>query len=143
MDGGWLFKQEPECYSFADLQKDGETVWDGVTNALARLNLRKIQAGARVLYYHTGKERAIVGEAVAISGPLTDPASDDPKAVAVRLRAAKAWPAPLSLKRIKTEKALAGWDLVRLSRLSIVPVSPEEWRVLEALAAESLPEGRP
>jgi predicted RNA-binding protein with PUA-like domain len=134
--GGWLFKEEPEHYSFADLEKDGSTWWDGVSNSLARQNLRKVQPGDRVLFYHTGKEKAIVGEMRVIDGPRVDPNDADPKSVVVKVEAVKRWPRPLSLARIKQDAALAGWELARLPRLSVMPVSPEQWLRLEQLAAE-------
>lgn len=133
--GGWLFKEEPEHYSFADLEADGTTRWDGVTNNLARQNLRKVTPGDRVLYYHTGGERAIVGEMVVVAGP--DPTEDDPKAVVVTVKAVRRWARPLPLDRIKQDPLLRTWDLVRLPRLSVVPVTAEVWERLEALAAET------
>jgi predicted RNA-binding protein with PUA-like domain len=131
---GWLFKEEPDHYSFADLVRDGETVWEGVTNALARKHLRNVHKGDRVLYYHTGKERAIVGEMKVVLGPRPDPKSDDPKAVVVTVKAVKAWPNPVTLEQIKQEPQLADWELVRISRLSIMPVSAQQWAILERLA---------
>ena len=134
--GGWLFKEEPEHYSFADLMRDGETTWDGIANNLARQNLRKVQPGDRVLYYHTGKERAIVGEMVVVEGPVPDPQSDDPKAVMVKVKAVRSWPCPVTLERIKKEPKLASWELVRLPRLSVLPVSSDQWAMLERLGAK-------
>jgi predicted RNA-binding protein with PUA-like domain len=134
--GGWLFKEEPDHYSFADLVRDGQTVWSGVANSLARQYLRKIRKGDRVLYYHTGKERAIVGEMRVVEGPSPDPESDDPKAVVVTVKAVKPWPKPVTLERIKQEPALASWELVRISRLSIMPVTAEQWARLEEMAGE-------
>jgi predicted RNA-binding protein with PUA-like domain len=131
--GGWLFKEEPSHYSFADLERDGVAVWDGVDNNLARSNLRKVQPGDRVLYYHTGKERAIVGEMRALTGALPDPARDDPKAVTVKVEVVRRWPRPVTLERIKQEPLLKSWDLVRLPRLSVMAVSPEQWNRLEEL----------
>ncbi len=132
--GGWLFKEEPNHYSFKDLEKDGSAVWDGVTNNLARQNLRKVRPGDRVLYYHTGKERAIVGEMLVLEGPGPDPASDDPKSVVVKVQAVRAWPQPVTLEQIKQDAAFAGWDLLRLSRLSVLAVSADQWRRLEKMA---------
>ena len=131
--GGWLFKEEPNHYSYKDLDRDGETTWDGVTNALARQNLRKVQAGDRVLYYHTGQERAIVGEMRVIEGPAPDPNDADPKSVVVRVQAMRAWPKPVTLAQIKADPAFAGWDLLRISRLSVLAVSADQWRRLERL----------
>ena len=130
---GWLFKEEPEHYSFADLEKEGETLWDGVTNALARKHLRATAAGDRVLYYHTGQERAIVGEMRVVEAARPDPASEDPKAVVVKVAAVRAWPKPVTLERIKADKRFAGWELVRIPRLSVMPVSADQWRWIEEL----------
>src|SRR5207249_7495453 len=74
--GYWLFKQEPECYSYADLERDGRTVWDGVTNSLAQKNLRQVRVGDRILFYHTGKQKAVVGEMGVARGPRPASAED-------------------------------------------------------------------
>jgi predicted RNA-binding protein with PUA-like domain len=132
----WLFKEEPDHYNFADLQREGSTLWDGVDNNLARQHLRKVNKGDRIWYYHTGKEKAIVGEMVALSGPMPDPNSDDPKAVVVKVKAVRRLQFPVSLARIKADAQLADWDLVRLPRLSVMPVSAEQWRRVEQLAEE-------
>ena len=130
--GGWLFKEEPNHYGYNDLERDGETLWDGVENALARKNLRLIKVGDAVLYYHTGKEKAIVGEMRVTEGPMPDPASDDPNAVVVKVKPVRRWHHPVSLERIKKEASLASWELVRIGRLSVMPVTAEQWRrVLE------------
>jgi predicted RNA-binding protein with PUA-like domain len=134
--GGWLFKEEPDHYSYADLERDGGTRWDGITNALARQNLRKVKPGDRVLYYHTGKEKAVVGEMRVVAGPDADPESDDAKAVVVHVEPVRRWEPPVTLERIKADAALATWDLVRLPRLSVVPVSPQQWRRLETLRSD-------
>jgi len=132
----WLFKEEPEHYSFAQLQEDGRTVWDGVSNALARQHLRKVRRGDSVFCYHTGKEKAIVGVMRAVSDARTDPAADDPKEVLVEVEAVRLLPYPVSLARIKGDPLLAGWDLVRLPRLSVMPVTQQQWQRVEELAAE-------
>ena len=131
--GGWLFKEEPSHYSYADLERDGTTVWSGIQNPVARKNLRNVQPGDRVLFYHTGKERAIVGEMKIVSGPTRDPQDDDPKAVVVEVQAVRRWPKPVGLQQIKQDAALKTWDLVRLPRLSVVPVSSAQWQRLEEL----------
>ena len=131
--GGWLFKEEPNHYGYNDLERDGSTLWDGIVNNLARQNLRKVRPGDRVLYYHSGQERAIVGEMRAVTGPMHDPADDDPKAVVVKVQAVRRWPKPVTLKQIKADPAFAGWDLLRISRLSVMAVSPDQWRRLEQL----------
>jgi len=133
--GGWLFKEEPTHYSYADLERDKTTVWEGIENNLARQNLRKVKKGDRVLYYHTGKERAIVGEMRVVAAPEADPNSSDPKAVVVRVEAVRRWPKAVTLDDIKRDALLNSWDLVRLPRLSVVPVSPEQWERLEELGS--------
>jgi predicted RNA-binding protein with PUA-like domain len=130
--GGWLFKEEPSHYSFDDLERDRRTWWDGVENNLARKNLRKVKAGDRILYYHTGKERAIVGEMRAVTAPKAG-SDDDPKAVSVQVEAVRRWPKAVSLELIKQDPALKTWDLVRLPRLSVMAVRPEQWQRLEEL----------
>jgi predicted RNA-binding protein with PUA-like domain len=132
----WLFKEEPDHYSFDDLRRDGTTSWDGVTNALARQNLRKVRSGDRVLYYHTGKEKAIVGEMKVVGQPRPDPEDDDPKSVVVEVQAVRKLQHPVALATIKKEKALADWDLVRLPRLSVMPVTERQWRRVVELAKE-------
>jgi len=134
--GGWLFKEEPDHYNLADFEKEGATLWDGVDNNLARQNLRQVKPDDLVLYYHTGKERAIVGEMRVLAGPMPDPANDDPKAVVVKVAFVRRWPRPVTLETIKREPRLAQWDLIRLPRLSIVPVSPAQWEILEELAGK-------
>jgi len=126
----WLFKQEPGCYSLDDLERDGTTIWDGVSNALARKHLRATKAGDRVFFYHTGKEKAIVGEMKIVGKPIIDPEGDDPNAVAVTVRFVKRYAKPITLAEIKKVQALADWDLVRISRLSVVPVTEEQWSLV-------------
>jgi predicted RNA-binding protein with PUA-like domain len=130
----WLFKQEPSCYSLADLERDGTTVWDGVSNALARKNLRQTKPGDRVLFYHTGKEKSIVGEMQVVGKPAADPKSDDVNSVVVKVKFVRRFDRPVPLAKIKSEPLLAGWDLVRMSRLSVVPTSEEQWQRVEELA---------
>jgi predicted RNA-binding protein with PUA-like domain len=131
--GSWLFKEEPDHYSYADLERDGKTVWDGVDNNLARKHLRNVKPGDRVLYYHTGKEKAIVGEMTVLAGPEADPSRDDPKAVVVTVAPVRRWPQPVTLERIKQEKLLADWELVRIPRLSVMPVTAAHWQRLAEL----------
>jgi predicted RNA-binding protein with PUA-like domain len=132
--GFWLFKEEPAHYSFADLERDRRTLWDGVTNALARKHLRAVREGDRVFFYHSGKERAVVGEMRAAADPRTDPANQDPQAVVVEVEPVRRLAHPVTLTRIKDQPKLAAWDLVRLPRLSGLPVSEEQWKCLEELS---------
>jgi predicted RNA-binding protein with PUA-like domain len=141
--GGWLFKEEPTHYSYTDLQRDGTTLWDGVDNNLARKYLRNVKQGDRALYYHTGNEKAVVGEMEVVEGPMPDPAASDPKAVVVRVRPIKKWPRPVTLAQIKKDPLFASWELVRNSRLSVMPVNQSQWQRLEELAAEARPITRP
>jgi predicted RNA-binding protein with PUA-like domain len=129
--GYWLFKQEPECYCYADLERDGRTVWDGVTNSLAQKNLRQVRVGDRILFYHTGKQKAVVGEMVVVGGPR--PVSDGDKQVVVEVEPVRRLPA-VTLEQIKADALLGDWELVRLPRLSVVPVSQAQWLRVEELS---------
>jgi predicted RNA-binding protein with PUA-like domain len=131
----WLFKEEPTCYSYEDLERDGRTVWDGVTNALACRHLRTVRTGDRVFCYHTGKEKAVVGEMRVVGEPYPDPRSDDPKAIVVEVEPVRRID-PVTLARIRKDRLLAGSDLVRLPRLSVVPLSDEEWQRIEELSED-------
>ena len=132
----WLCKIEPSCYSYDDLARDGTTLWDGVNNALARKHLRQMKPGERVFLYHTGKEKAVVGEMAVAGEPQRDPKSDDEAAVAVEMKAVRKLARPVTLAEIKADKQLATWDLVRMSRLSVVPVTAGQWKRVEAMATQ-------
>ena len=134
--GYWLFKEEPDHYSFADLERDGSTVWSGVSNALARRNLRSVKRGERILYYHTGKEKAVVGEMKVVADPMPDPNGQDARLVAVEVRPVRRLRHVVSLARIKADSLLADWDLVRLPRLSVLPVTEEQWQRVEEMSRE-------
>lgn len=121
----WLFKTEPSDYSYADLVADKRTEWDGVKNALARIHLRKVRKGDEILIYHTGKEKSAVGIAKAV----TDPNDDLFDIVPV-----KPLPNPVPLSVVKAQKSLKDFDLVRLPRLSVMPVSPSQWKEMLRLA---------
>jgi predicted RNA-binding protein with PUA-like domain len=130
----WLFKTEPSAYSFAQLQRDGRTIWDGVTNALALKHLAQVRRGDAVFIYHTGGERAVVGLARVVSGARADPAGRDPKHLVVDLVPVAPLPRPVGLAEIKAEPALKHWDLVRLPRLSVLAVSAAQRQAIEHLA---------
>ena len=134
----WLFKEEPDHYNFSDLERAGTTLWDGVSNNLALQYLRQVRPGDRILYYHTGKEKAVVGEMVAAAGPVPDPAQNDPRLVVVKVKAVRRLSRPVPLARIKKEAALADWELVRLPRLSVMPVTAAQWQRIEELSAEPM-----
>lgn len=126
----WLFKEEPGHFSFSDLQRQGRTVWDGVENSLARKHLRQVQPGDRVFFYHTGKEKAIVGEMRAVAASVGDGEER------VEVEAVRPLARPVALARIKKDPQLAGWELVRLPRLSVLPVSDAQWRRVEEMSGE-------
>jgi predicted RNA-binding protein with PUA-like domain len=130
----WLFKEEPSHYSYADFERDGETNWTGVSNALALKHLRNCTAGDRVFYYHTGNEKAIVAIATVIAP--NKPQDQSTKDVAVTIRPWGWLKHPVSLARIKSEKSLSGWELARISRLSIMPVTLAQWRKVMELSAK-------
>lgn len=127
----WLFKEEPENYSFTNLEADGETTWEGVRNALALRHLRAVRPGDRVLFYHTGKEKAVVGEMEIVAEP-----QEQTGTVTVRVKSVRRLARAVPLSRIKEVEELADWDLVRLPRLSVLPVTEEQWRRIEELATE-------
>ena len=130
----WLLKSEPHVYSYADLEQDGRTIWDGVNNNLALKHIRTMQPGDLALIYHTGDERRAMGIAEVVSDPYPDPALSDPKRAVVDVKAVRSLPQPVSLAQIKQDEAFAGFDLLRISRLSVVPVSPEHWQRILQLA---------
>ena len=131
----WLLKTEPSTYSYADLERDGKTPWNGITNPTALIHLRAMKKGDLALIYHTGGERAVVGMAQIVTGPYPDPKADNEKIVIVDIKAKKKLARPVDLDEIKADKTFAGWDLLRIGRLSVVPVPPAMWKRIETLAA--------
>jgi len=130
----WLLKSEPDVYSWSDLVRDGETVWDGVRNAQAALNLKAMEVGDLAFFYHSNEGREAVGIA-RISGPaFPDPGDPSGRWVAVRVMPVEPLPRPVTLAEMKESPALAGFQLIRQSRLSVVPVTPGEWATIEAMA---------
>jgi predicted RNA-binding protein with PUA-like domain len=129
----WLFKEEPGCYSFADLERDGGTTWSGVTNALAQKHLRSIRKGDRILFYHTGDEKAVVGVMEAADDASPDPDDEKGKRVVVKVKPVRKLRTPVPLSAIKADGAFADWELVRISRLSVMPVPPAIWKKIEKL----------
>jgi predicted RNA-binding protein with PUA-like domain len=123
----WLFKEEPDHYSLDDLVRDKRTVWDGVENNLALKHLRSVQKGDRVLYYHTGKEKAVVGEMEVVKGAYPDPARGDDRLVVVDVTPVRRFSRPVPLAQIKANPQFAEFALVRISRLSVMPVTDEQW----------------
>ncbi len=129
----WLLKTEPEQYAFDDLVRDRTTAWTGVRNAQAQANLRAMRAGDRAFVYHSG-ERRVVGVAEVIRAAYPDPTADRGDLVAVDLRALEPLPAPVPLDALKLEPTFAGSALLRQGRLSVVPLSPAEWRDITNVA---------
>ena len=134
MPGRWLFKTEPSTYSFANLEEDGDTVWDGVKNALALRHLRTVENGDEVLFYHTGDERAVVGIAGVTRSAYPDPKKKDPRLVVVDVRPLRRLARPVTLAAMRGDRKLADFDLLRLPRLSVMPVSAAHWAEIVALA---------
>jgi len=128
----WLFKQEPSCYSFDQLNADGSTTWDGVANAVAQKHLRNTKKGDRVFFYHTGNEKAVVGIMEVASDPAPDP--NDEKMVSVDVKPIKKLTHPVTLASVKADEAFASWELVRISRLSVMPVSEAIWKKILAMS---------
>lgn len=131
----WLLKTEPEEYSYCDLERDGTTVWEGVSNSLALKNLRTMEIGDLALIYHTGKQRRVIGVAQVVSQPYPDPKLDDAKRVVVQVQAVRRVQEPITLTQIKQDGNFEGFDLLRLTRLSVVPVSEPHWQRLLQLTS--------
>lgn len=130
MTAYWLFKQEPSSYSYQQLEKEGRTVWDGVSNNLALKHLRNVKKGDKVLFYHTGDEKQVVGIMEVISNPYADP--EDRSLVVVDVKPAGRLAKPVRLDEMKQDPAFAGWELVRIPRLSVMPVPSKLWdRIME------------
>ena len=134
MSAKWLFKSDPDTYSFADLERDGQTVWDGVSNNLALKHLRSVHRGDQALIYHTGDEKAVVGLAEVVNDAYPDPKQKNPRLVVVDVKASERLARPISLDEIKKQAALKDFDLVRLPRLSVMPVSEAQWNAIMKLA---------
>ncbi len=129
----WLVKTEPHEYSYADLERDGDAEWDGVTNAQAQINLRSMQVGDRIVVYHSGDERAAVGLARVVRAPYPDPTDQAGKRVWVDLRAERRLARPVTLATLKADAGFASSPLVRQSRLSVVPLEDAQFATIERL----------
>ena len=132
--GQWLVKEEPEHYSYDELVRDRKTVWAGVRNPLAQKHLRTIRKGDRIFYYHTGKEKAVVAVAKALGDAYPDPSDAEGKLFVVDVAPEKKLPRPVRLAEIKADAAFESFALVRMSRLSVMPVSDAEWARIEKLS---------
>jgi len=134
MPNYWLLKTEPTVYSFADLLREGRTVWDGVTNNVALKHIRDIRCGDEAVIYHTGDERQAVGLAQVVSDPYPDPKQSDPRLLVVDVVPLRWLAHPVTLQAIKADPFFADFALVRQGRLSVVPVTAEQWQRLLAMA---------
>lgn len=130
----WLLKSEPNVYSYADLESDRQTIWDGVNNNLALKHIRTAQPKDLALIYHTGDERSAVGIGEIISESYPDPKLNDPKRAVFDIKAVRSLPQPVTLAQIKQDPDFEGFDLIRISRLSVVPVSEAHWQKILKLA---------
>ena len=130
----WLLKEEPTHYSFDDLVRDRKTSWTGVRNPLAQKHLRSIAKGDRIFFYHTGDVKSVVGIARADGAAYPDPADKDGKLYAVDVVPVRKLKAPVTLKSIKADKAFASFPLVRMARLSVMPVTDDEWERIEKMS---------
>ena len=130
----WLFKEEPSNYSYDSLARDGKTSWTGVRNPVAQKNLRAVRKGDRIFFYHTGNEKAVVGIAKAAADAHPDPADKAGKLYAVDVVPVKKLKAPITLAAVKADKSFADFPLTRLPRLSVMPVSDDEWERMLAKA---------
>jgi predicted RNA-binding protein with PUA-like domain len=130
----WLVKTEPSTYAWADLVREGRTAWTGVKNAAAQLHLKAMAADDPVLVYHTGDEKAVVGIARVLRAGYPDPTAAGTKRVAVDLAPVRPLGRPVPLAVLRKDPALARWDLLANSRLSVMPVPDLAWATVEALA---------
>jgi predicted RNA-binding protein with PUA-like domain len=130
----WLFKEEPSNYSFDALVKDKKTIWSGVRNPVAQRNLRSVTKGDRIFYYHTGDEKSVVGIAKALGDAYPDPADDTGKAYVVDVGPVKKLGRPVTLKEIKADAWFKDFALVRISRLSVMPVTDAQWTRIEKMS---------
>lgn len=130
----WLMKSEPDAYSWDDLVAEGEGTWDGVRNHRAANNLRAMQVGDEAFFYHSNIGLEIVGVATISQAGLTDPSDPEGKWAAVKVKPVRKLAKPVTLKQIKADPELAGMELIKLSRLSVAVVTPEEWDYILGLA---------
>lgn len=131
--GFWMVKQEPEAYSWDDLVRDGRTDWTGVRNFQARNNLRLMKRGDRVLFYHSGKEKSVVGVAEVARAAYPDPTSDDLQWVAVDIKPLKPFNQPVPLASIRYHSELGNLPLIRQSQLSVMPLTRAEFQAIVAM----------
>jgi predicted RNA-binding protein with PUA-like domain len=130
----WLFKEEPTHYSYDDFVKDGGTTWSGVKNPVAQRHLHAVKKGDWIFYYHTGDEKQIVGVAKATSDAYDDPKDSSGKSAVVDVAPVRKLKRPVTLKEIKADQLFRDFPLVRISRLSVMPVTDAEWSRIEKMS---------
>ena len=130
----WLVKEEPDHYSFDQLARDGKTVWAGVRNPLAQKHLRSTRRGERIFYYHTGKQKSVVATAKAGGDAYPDPSDASGKSFVVDVIPDRKLARPVTLAEIKADKSFASFPLVRMARLSVMPVTDDEWERIEKMS---------
>jgi predicted RNA-binding protein with PUA-like domain len=130
----WLFKEEPTHYSYDDLVRDGKTSWTGVRNPVAQKHLRTVKKGDRIFFYHTGDEKAVIGIAKAVADAYPDPADKSGKLHAVDVAPVRKLKQPVTLAAVKADKYFAAFPLTRVPRLSVMPVSDDEWDRIEKMS---------
>jgi len=130
----WLFKEEPTHYSYDDFVKDGGTTWSGVKNPVAQRHLHAVKKGDQIFYYHTGGEKQIVGVARATGDAYDDPKDESGKFAVVEVAPVRKLKRPVTLKEIKADARFKDFPLVRISRLSVMPVSDVEWERIEKIS---------
>ena len=133
----WLFKEEPGNYSFDDLVRDGKTTWTGVKNPLAQKHLRSVAKGDQIFFYHTGNEKSVVGVMTAVAAAYPDPADKSGKLYAVDVSPVRKLAHPVTLASIKADAFFATFALVRMSRLSVMPVTDQQWARIEKMSAKA------
>ena len=134
MPNRWLFKTEPGTYSYDQLERDHRTVWDGVKNALALRHLSGVAEGDEVLFYHTGDEKAVVGVARVVRGAYPDPKQKDRRLLVVEIEPEGRLSRPVTLAAMRANRKLAGFDLLRLPRLSVMSVTASQWAEIVRMA---------
>ena len=133
MPNYWLLKTEPSTYSYADLTRDKRTTWDGVRSPAALGHMRSMKKGDEAFVYHTGDEKAIVGVAKLVSDPYPDPKLNEPKRLVVDLEPVRPLQQPVPLSVVKSDKRFEDLGLVRISRLSVMPIGASQWKALLGL----------
>jgi predicted RNA-binding protein with PUA-like domain len=130
----WLFKEEPTHYNFDAFVEDKKTMWSGVRNPVAQRHLHNVKKGDNIFYYHTGDEKSVVGVAVALGDAYPDPDDDTGKRAVVDIGPVRKLKRPVTLREIKADPRFKTFPLVRISRLSVMPVTDAEWKRIEEMS---------